>query len=119
MRILLVDDEPDILLGFKELLRLRLHADVRTAASAAQALEALDGDRFDLLVSDHRMPGLSGIDLIAQAKAKVPGLRCVLFTAYRDDALERRAKARGADLVLSKAVLPTDFADRLRDVLTA
>jgi CheY-like chemotaxis protein len=119
MRILLVDDEPDVLLALQELLRLRLRADVRIAASADEALKALGEGPVDLLVTDHRMPGVSGIDLIPLAKAKVPGLRCVLFTAYRDDALERRAKARGADVVLSKAVLPMDFTQRLLDVLTA
>lgn len=116
MRILLVDDEPDILSAFQELLVHRLQAEVEVAVSGAQALGILESKHFDLLVADHRMPGMSGIDLIALAKQKAPGTRCVLFTAYRDNALEKRAMQKGADLVMSKSVLPTDLAQRLRQV---
>jgi len=116
-RILLVDDEPDILHAFQALLATRLQADVQVAASGVGALAALERRAFDLIVADQRMPNMSGLELIAKAKARFPSLPCVLFTAYGADSLESRAHASGVSLVLSKSVPTAVFTQRIQHVL--
>jgi two-component system cell cycle response regulator CpdR len=70
IRILVVDDEPDILLGLSSLLELRGHY-VKTFDMPGLALEHLASEdaHYDLVITDYRMPGgISGLDLAERAK---------------------------------------------------
>ena len=57
---------------------------VQTAYSAAEALALLENRSFDLLVTDQGMPGTTGLELIAAAQARYPGLRALLVTGYAE-----------------------------------
>jgi DNA-binding NtrC family response regulator len=77
--ILIVDDEA----GLRELMRELLEAEgyvVFGAASAADAIEALDHHAIDLLVADHGLQGLSGGDLVDAASQARPGLKVLLIS---------------------------------------
>ncbi len=79
LRILLVDDNPSILRLLSEACR----ADgcvPATASTAAQALGLLADNQFDLIVTDIKMPGLSGFDLLDSVKNKQSGASVVLIT---------------------------------------
>ena len=80
-RILVVDDEPSMRRMLEILLRQE-GFEVRAAQSAEEALAALSRTSFDLIISDIRMPGLSGIDLLRRVRAEGPGAEVVLITAY-------------------------------------
>jgi len=81
-RILLVDDSTDVLVTVGAFLEKAGFAVVRTD-SGDQALGVLGkGSRFDALVSDYAMPGLNGVDLIAQARLIQPGLPALIITGY-------------------------------------
>ena len=71
LRILLVDDEPDILLGLNALLRGRGHS-VKTFHNSSEALRHLTSSEitpYDLIITDYRMPGgISGLDLAKRVK---------------------------------------------------
>src|SRR5262245_43033020 len=69
-KILVVDDETTNLELLERMLRSRYA--VSTAQSAAQALELLRRERFAAILSDQRMPGMSGTDFLAEAKRLVP-----------------------------------------------
>jgi CheY-like chemotaxis protein len=59
---------------------------VHEAVDAASALAALrDGALPDLLLSDHAMPGMPGMDLLRQVRREWPALPCMLVTGYADD----------------------------------
>jgi DNA-binding NtrC family response regulator len=80
-RILVVDDAPDTL----ELIQRNLASqgyEVFTAASAAEALPLLDSIAADLLVTDVRMPGLSGIDLVRAVRGRYPEIEIIVITGY-------------------------------------
>lgn len=79
LRILLVDDNASIL-RFLASAFTSNECRVSTAAAAEQALSLLTDDPFDLVVSDIKMPGLSGLDLLRAVKAKQPGTPVVLIT---------------------------------------
>ncbi len=80
-RILVVDDEMIV----RESLRDTLHEEgfsVEAAESGARALEMLAAESFDLMLTDIKMPGMDGVELIKAAKAAHPELRVLMMTAY-------------------------------------
>ncbi len=81
LRILLVDDEPGIRQGLGDLLRTKGH-DVLTADSAEQALEQLRRHPRDLLITDLKMEGAGGLDLIRTAREIDTDLAAILVTGY-------------------------------------
>ncbi len=88
-RILLVDDEESICELLSVVLR-RDGYDVSTAHDGEEALRAVQTRPFDVVVSDLKMPGMSGIDLLAKVKALHPAMPFVVMTAYEtwDTAVE-------------------------------
>lgn len=121
MRILVVDDEPDVADLFRQNFRREIrsgHYRLDFALSGAEALEVLrHGVPPDVLVvlSDINMPGMSGIDLLAVIREEWPGIPVCMLTAYGDLATESQARGLGAKAFLAK---PVDFA-RLRKQLAA
>lgn len=80
-RILVVDDE----LSMREFLAILLEGEgylVDQAESAEDALTLLDQQRYDMVISDVLMPGLSGIDLLAKVKAVSPDTAVLMITAF-------------------------------------
>jgi signal transduction histidine kinase len=81
--LLVVDDEPEVLRSVHDLLRLDYR--VITRGTGAAALEVLrSAEDVHVIMSDQRMPGMSGVDLLRQAKAIRPEVTRLLFTAYAD-----------------------------------
>ena len=89
--ILVVDDDPQVLAAIRRDLRERYQADYRILATASgeSALETLGelkrrGDAVALVLSDQRMPGMLGVQLLARSRDLYPETRRVLLTAYSD-----------------------------------
>jgi CheY-like chemotaxis protein len=114
--ILVVDDEPDV----AELFRQRFRQETRQgtyvmhfAVSGTEALDRLAGEIQPALVavlSDINMPGMDGLQLLAEIKRRFPALPVMMVTAYGDDERRRRAAEHGASEFITK---PVDF-DRLK-----
>lgn len=81
--ILLVDDEPNVLSALHRLLH-PLDCDISAVESAEEALKLLACSSFDVIISDVRMPGMSGIDLLSECAAKYPDTERLLLTGYAD-----------------------------------
>ena len=117
--ILVVDDEPDV----AELFRQRFRRETRQgtyvvhyAASGQEALDRLSGEIQPALLavlSDINMPGMDGLQLLAEIKQRRPDLPVMMVTAYGDDERRRRAAEHGAAEFITK---PVDF-DRLKERL--
>ena len=114
--ILVVDDEPDV----ADLFRQRFRREARQgtyvmhfATSGEQALERLAGEiepPLIVILSDINMPGMDGLQLLAEIKQRFPNLPVMMITAYGDDERRRRAAEFGAAEFLTK---PVDF-DQLK-----
>ncbi len=114
--ILIVDDEADV----EHLFRQQFRRDLRSgrfaidfAQSAAVALERIAGTNersLILVLSDINMPGMSGLELLPQAKRLRPDVPIIMITAYGDAETKRKALEQGAEALLTK---PIDF-DSLR-----
>ncbi|MBI4575012.1 MAG: sigma-54-dependent Fis family transcriptional regulator [Planctomycetes bacterium] len=100
LRLLVADDEPDIhaLIGRC----LSPGATVTTVGGGRPALEALEREPFDVLVTDLRMPDLNGLDLIRSARSRFPAMGIVLVTAYGGDPESAEALRLGASQCLEK-----------------
>jgi two-component system, NtrC family, response regulator PilR len=81
IRILVVDDEPDLRTLY-ELTLVREGYRVQTAASVGEALQCLTNQRFDVLITDMRLPDGLGIALIQHLRDHQRSERCIVITAY-------------------------------------
>ena len=82
-KVLVVDDEPEVLRSIHNLLRIDYH--VVTTESGFQALNVLREDpEISVILSDQRMPGMSGVEVLHQAQAIRPETTRLLFTAHSD-----------------------------------
>ncbi|MFQ5693029.1 MAG: response regulator, partial [Nitrospinota bacterium] len=81
LRALIVDDEEEESLLIQEMLEMDGYETV-TAATGEEALRAFEDARFDIVLSDLRMPGMDGIDLIRQIHEKDPYVAAIVFTGY-------------------------------------
>lgn len=115
VRVLLVDDEEAIRLSLGTFLT-RSGYEVETASSATQALEMLDAGRFSLMLSDIRMPGMTGVELVPKALATNPDLAIVMLTAVNDAPTATEALSRGAMGYLTK---PVELPDLHESILKA
>ncbi len=80
--ILLVDDEPEILFSLRGLLRQEF--DLHTAESGAEALDILHGGPVHVIMTDQRMPRMTGVELLNRAKGDCPEAIRIIFTGYAD-----------------------------------
>lgn len=94
-RIFFVDDEPKIRKLVSETLE-QAGFRVSCFAGASDCLEKLRTDRCDLLITDVKLPGMSGIELLAEAKRFFPSLPVVVITGYGDIPMAVRAMKAGA-----------------------
>jgi len=102
-KILILDDEQDILEIYQEILaRLPSQPEIHTSDSGSQAIALLGSEPFHLLLVDLRMPQMDGFQVLAIVRRKFPGLRVVVMTAATDEELRARAYALGIDLYLEK-----------------
>ncbi len=115
-RILVVDDESGMRLGLSEVLE-RAGFGVTAVDSAAPALEALERERHALMITDVRMPGISGLELLRAVRERYPSLPVIVMTAYGtvEDAVA--AMKSGAREFLAKPFSPQDVLHLVRGIL--
>jgi two-component system response regulator HupR/HoxA len=114
--VLLVDDEPTNLMMMERQLKDVFRT--LTASSGEEALAILRREEVTMLISDQRMPGMSGTDLLRQARRHDPDIICLLVTASRDAStfIEAMMKS-GAIGVISKPWNPAGFMETVRDAV--
>jgi CheY-like chemotaxis protein len=117
-RVLVVDDDPVIRKSFDRVLTGKGYA-VITAESGEEALRKLNEEKYDLVYSDIRMPGMNGLEVAEKIKANRPWTPVVIITGYGTDIAEERAKAAGVKSFLHKPLSPAMIEDSARDVLAA
>ena len=83
MKVLVVDDDPLVLTTAVEMLE-ELGLDVVYCASGAEALNVLEGGRFDLVITDHAMPHMTGAELMQKIRRLYPDMPLVLATGYAE-----------------------------------
>ena len=105
-RILIADDEESFLLSTGELLRLE-GFEVHTAHDGREAAAMLNGQTFDLLITDIRMPGNQDLDLVRYAQAQNDILPVIMVTSYPSMPTAMQAMQLS---VIAYLIKPMDFA---------
>jgi len=80
--LLVVDDEPDVLKSVKDLLRLEYN--VFTATKAADGLKIMEENEIHVVMTDQRMPGITGVEFLKNVRGEFPEAVRLLFTGYAD-----------------------------------
>ena len=102
-KILVVDDDQDLLVLYREILaKLPSQPEIHTAASGARAIALLESEPFTLLICDLKMPKMDGLQVLSIVRRKYPQLRTVVFTALSDEQFRSRVYALGVDLFWHK-----------------
>lgn len=115
--VLLVDDELAVLEGFKRNLRAEPYA-VVTATSSAEALSILEGRDVDVVVSDERMPGLCGTELLRQVQRAFPHVVRIMLTGEATlDLAKRAVEASAPYRLLTKPVAAGELMTTIRNAL--
>ena len=117
MRVLVVDDEPGMLEVCRDSLRELPLVEVEVEQQSARAAQRLATESWDLLISDVRMPGLGGIELLGIARRHDPDLPVLMLTAYPAVETAVASMKLGAADYITKPFLPDDLLTRVRRIL--
>lgn len=120
-KVLIVDDEP----GTLNALRIGLMSYGFQVAAAGNGIYAIDlitknlarNEPFHIMVTDFRMPGMDGMQLICAARLLLPGLPVLLITGYGSEGLMRDARRAGVSGYLDKPFTPDTLAQKVMEVL--
>ncbi len=113
VRLLILDDEPGILSALRRSLR-REPYEVSTAESVAEALRVLEADPIDLILSDQKMPGTTGLQFLEQARARRPEAVRMLITGWTELIPEDAIRALGIRAVITKPWQDAALKETLR-----
>lgn len=111
-KILIVDDNPNMSSLLCEMLELFDYESVR-AGDGQEALVQLEKGGFSLVITDMRMPNMTGLELLAQVKTRYPKLPVVLISGYSVSQIESQAAQHHADGILPKPVMISDIEQLL------
>ncbi len=116
--ILIVDDEPKVGFFLKKSLELsQKNCRVSTARSGQQALQIVEDSTVDLLITDLRMPGISGLELIRRVRESSPATRTILITAYGSDKVKAEARRLEVYRYVAKPFNVRDFTGVVDEAL--
>jgi len=99
--ILVVDDE-EMLRNLLEKILVKEGYEIDTAADGEKALEILRDNKYNLLITDVKMPRLNGFELLKKAKKDYPEMGVIMMTAYGDSFTVKDALLLGADEYITK-----------------
>jgi DNA-binding NtrC family response regulator len=115
-RLLIVDDEPGILLALKGLFRKEGY-EVETAESGERALALVKGGLFHAIITDLSMKGMSGLDLLRAVRAIDPACAVLMITAYGTQRIAVEAMKAGAADYLPKPFDNDELRIKVRNVI--
>jgi CheY-like chemotaxis protein len=117
-RILIVDDQHEVRRTLSTGLRtLGTEFDVVELPSAEEALLEATRRPIDLLVTDVRLPGMSGLDLMVRIRKRNPDLKIILITGLTESKIRRQVAEAGADAFFYKPIEMADFLDAVERCL--
>jgi two-component system response regulator HydG len=116
--VLVIDDNADLAENIAEILE-DYGVDVHLAADAKQALACFDDRKWSLVVTDVRMPGIDGLELLSLIKERSPGTPVLVMTGFADRDTVARAHHSGALAVVHKPIDLDAFLELVERVAAA
>jgi CheY-like chemotaxis protein len=117
-RVIIADDALDFGRMLQaSLATLDIKLKITLVPSAEEALLETRRGATDLLISDVRLPGMSGFELVRKARVHYPALKIIVVTGMRDETMRQQAEAAGADAFFNKPLSMADFLDTAQALL--
>lgn len=118
--ILVVDDDAALLQALPHMVSLRIHGvKVDTAHSAIEALEQIQSHDYDVIVSDMKLPGMDGLELLQRIRQIRPQTPTIMITGFRDQSLLIEAMKSGAYDFMQKPLDRVSFVAALHRAIQA
>lgn len=119
-RMLIVDDERDIRESLQALIEAEFpQVNVKAVESGAAALEVMRKGPVDVVISDHRMPEMNGLELLDRIKRIAPKTRLGLISAYNDPTMSDHSSYPQLSFFLSKPIKVASFVAHTKRALKA
>jgi len=113
LKILFVDDDKNLLESISRMLTVeRDDLSFATALSAEKALEILKSENYNVIVTDHKMPGMDGLTLLSIVRSEYPGIKRVMLSAQVNEEIKKEAESL-AELYISKPCDSAAIIDRI------
>ncbi len=117
-RVLLVDDEARLAFLLKQsLLSLGPDYEIQTASTGHDALSIMDSEPCDLVITDYRMEGMGGLDLMKAIRSKRPATLVILMTAYGSEEVQAEAERLQAYRYITKPFPIEEFQRIVQEAL--
>lgn len=117
-KILIVDDQPGIRVLLQEVLKKEGY-DIQTAGSGVEAVSLLEAEHFDALLTDMKLPGMSGVDILQRVQAKAEQMVIMMMTAYGEMELIEQAKSLGAKHFFTKPFNIIEVRETINNLMKA
>lgn len=115
-KILIVDDNPNMSALLSEMLEV-FDQESEIAADGFQALDELKSGNFSMVITDMRMPKMSGMELLQEIKSTHPRVKVVLISGYSSSDIQSQASEYNADGFLGKPLMMADIEKLLEQLL--
>ena len=115
-QILVIDDDEVIREGLRRVMESRGYA-VATSPSGILGLERMDQRDFSLVITDLKMPGMSGLEVLRQIRILHPGMPIIMITGYSTVETAVEAMKNGATDFIAKPFLPDEICEKVRNAL--
>lgn len=117
-KVLIVDDEEDMVWSLRQNLNNDLlQVEILTASSGEEALAVLSSNHIDLVLTDIRMPGMSGLDLLLEVKNLFPYTVVIIMTAFPSNEFKKEALLRGGLNFIEKPFDIKELRELIRNAL--
>jgi DNA-binding NtrC family response regulator len=122
VKLLIIDDEVVVQKSCFDIFTEKkskhgIQYDVQMVSSADEALRVIESKRFDIVLTDLKMPGLSGIELIPKIKANAPETVIVVMTGFSTVATAVEAMKLGAHDFIPKPFTPDEIMDAIENAI--
>ncbi len=115
-KILIVDDNPNMSALLSEMLEV-FDRESEVAEDGMEALQKLQAGNISMVITDMRMPKMSGLELLQKVKEQHPKVKVVLISGYSSSDIESQAQEGHADGFLGKPLMMADIEKLLNDLL--
>ena len=116
VRIMIIEDDEEMRSLMKDFFEEE-GFETDSVSNGVDALRKLSKDHFDLVITDIRMPGLTGLDILPTIRRLKPETPIIVMTAYGSDDVRRRSLERGATIYLEKPIHLSKLRTVIREMV--
>ena len=117
VRIMIIEDDEEMRSLLKDFFEEE-GFETDSVSNGVDALRMFSEDHFDLVITDIRMPGLTGLDILPRIRRLKPETPVIVMTAYGSDDVRRRAFERGATTYLEKPIQLSKLRSVIREMVS-